>query len=73
MRTDFLFAEPSYLTGLSRLLDLRGSLDRYNVSRTPLEADLRALRSDWAVVKQDLNIAVSSVRDQAARLSRGSR
>ena len=53
-RTDFLFAQPSFLSGLARVLDLFGLFDSYNESRTGAEADARAIYADWAMVGQDL-------------------
>ncbi len=61
MRTDFLFAGSSALTGWARLLDLGGTLNLSNVSRSSREADTRALTADWAVLGQDMRIAIASV------------
>ena len=58
MSSEFLFARPSFLTGMARVLDLWGRFDRYNESRTPEEADVRALVSDWMVVRRDLEDAL---------------
>lgn len=53
-RTDFLFAQPSFGSGLARVLDLFGLFDSYNESPKPAEADARAIYSDWAMIGQDL-------------------
>lgn len=53
VRSSFLFVEPSFLAGMGRIFDLWGGFDLYSVSRTPQEADLRALYSDWRVIGQD--------------------
>lgn len=58
--SDFLFAQPSLLSGAARVLDLFGRFDGYNVSTTPEDADDKALRSDWGVVGQDLKQACDS-------------
>jgi hypothetical protein len=58
--TDFLVGRPSYLEGAARLFDFGGSLDTYNVSRTPQEADARALRSDFAIIGNDLQKIIGS-------------
>lgn len=62
-RTDFLFAQPSVLTGLARVLDFGGTLSRhsYNESRSPQEADALAIQNDWAVVGVDLRNAMATV------------
>lgn len=53
-KSDFLFAMPSFWSGVARLLDLMGVFDDYNRSETPNEADARAMYADWAMVGQDL-------------------
>ena len=59
MSSDFLFAMPSFLRGAASVLDIGGTLTEYNVSRTPEEADAKALRADWQMVGQDLRLAMS--------------
>jgi hypothetical protein len=54
VRADFLFARPSFWSGVGRILDLFGKFDTYNVSRSDEETDMRALYSDWRIVGQDL-------------------
>ena len=54
VKTGFLYADPSFLSGVSRTLDLFGQYDQYNISRTPSEADQRAIAADWIVTGQDL-------------------
>lgn len=58
VRSDFLFATPSFWSGVARLFDFFGQFDFYNVSRTPEEADCRAIYSDWRVTGQDLRHAM---------------
>ena len=66
MRTDHLFATPSFLSGVARLLDLSGRFDVYNDSVDPSIADARAIYSDWCMVGQDLAGAMTVVvREQA--------
>ena len=67
MRTDYLFATPSFLSGVARLLDLSGRFDVYNDSVDPSIADARAIYSDWRMVGQDLAGAMTTVvvREQA--------
>jgi hypothetical protein len=54
VQTDFLFAQPSFSSGMARALDLWGQLDDYNVSANGAEADAKALAADWIVVGQDI-------------------
>ena len=52
--TLFLCADSSMLFGAARILDLGATFDVYNVSATGVEADARAIHSDWAMFGQDL-------------------
>ena len=66
MRTDYLFATPSFLSGVARLLDLSGRFGAYNDSDDEALADARAIYSDWRMVGQDLAGAMTVVvREQA--------
>lgn len=69
MGSDFLFGMPSLLTGVARTLDLGATFDSYNESRTPDEADARALYADWKAVGlsllQALNMASASEPEQS--------
>jgi hypothetical protein len=58
MGSDFLFAMPSLLTGISRTLDLGATFDSYNESLNESIADTRALCADWAAVGQSLAQAI---------------
>ena len=64
-KTDFLFAQPSFATGVARIFDLWGEFDEYNRSSSPAEADGKAIASDWVVVGQDLYDALEE-HDHAA-------
>jgi hypothetical protein len=65
--SDFLYARPSFLAGVARLLDLWGCFDGYNRSRTPQEADSRAMYLDWYVVGQDMSDACEQFELQTSR------
>jgi hypothetical protein len=56
--TRILFPRPSFLEGLGRIFDFAGALNVYNQSRTPAEADYKAMNSDWAAVGADMWAAV---------------
>jgi hypothetical protein len=66
----YLFASPSFLSGVARVVDLGGIFDDYNVSRTPQEADAAGLRSDWADVGRDLRSAFQAESDRQSRTVR---
>lgn len=65
VKSGFLYADPSFLSGAARTLDLHGLYDAYNMSSTPSEADTRALAADWIVVGQDLQDAIDEFEEVA--------
>ena len=52
--TDYLFARPSFLSGVGSIADLAGKGPVYNSWPTAAEADAWALYSDWLAVGEDL-------------------
>ena len=58
VKTDFLFAQPSFVSGAARVFDLWGTFDDYNSSDTIREADAKAIAADWLIVGQDLSDAI---------------
>jgi hypothetical protein len=66
--TDLLYARSSLLEGLARLLDLGGTLNEYNRSATPDEADLVALRSDWEAIGADFRSVLSQAQADPRRV-----
>jgi hypothetical protein len=61
-RTDFLFARPSFLEGVARVIDLGSTLQVYNTSDTPEQADRRALSEDFAAVGDDMREAIRKMQ-----------
>ena len=62
MRTDFLLAMPSWLSGAARSLDLAGQFDEYNQSSNEDIADTTALWSDWRAVGESFLGAMRTFR-----------
>lgn len=58
-RASNLFVQPSFWRGTARVMDLFGTLTRYNTAPTAHDADTRATKKDWEVVGQDLKDAIS--------------
>jgi hypothetical protein len=58
--SDFLFAKPSFVEGLARIIDIGGTLQVYNQSSTPEEADAKALSNDWKAVGNDIKSAIDT-------------
>jgi hypothetical protein len=65
--SSFLFARPSFLEGMSRLLDVGNTLDEYNRSPTPEQADATALACDWRRVGLDIHEAIRAVDQRGAK------
>jgi hypothetical protein len=53
----FLCANPSFLGGMARVLDLGSTLNEYNACPTGEQADFIALWSDWRLVGIDIKDA----------------
>jgi hypothetical protein len=60
---DYIFAKPTFLRGVGRVVDLGGSLTRaaFIISDSPAEADRRALASDVRIIARDMNAALAAV------------
>ena len=52
-KSDYLFARPSFSSGVSRILDLGGTLNEYNFMKIYGEPDLSAYLFDAASLYQD--------------------
>jgi len=55
--SSFLFARPSFMEGVARILDFGNTLSQYNGSANPNEADAKAINSDWKSVGNDIREA----------------
>lgn len=53
-----LFASPSFVEGVSRVLDMGNTLGEYNCSPSGEAADAYALLADWRAVGEDLRQAI---------------
>ena len=58
VKSDFLFAQPSFASGVAHVLDMWGQFDAYNESESGHEADENAIAADWFVVGQDLSNSI---------------
>ena len=68
----FLYARSSFLEGLARIFDFGGTLNEYNQSLTPQQADFLALRADWLTIAGDLRNAIAEA-DVLARQQQNTR
>ena len=65
MGFDLLFAQPSWISGLARTLDVAGQFDEYNESENGDIADAKAWFSDWRTVGESLADAMKTFRREA--------
>ncbi len=70
MQTDFLFAKPSFLSGFASVIDIGGTLVEYNNSTNEIEADFRALTSDWAIIGEDIQNSVKKFEKEETPLQK---
>ena len=61
-RSGRLFANPSFITGMAKILDIGATFDVYNENITPKEADYRAILSDWYAVGDELRYALEEYK-----------
>ncbi len=55
----FLFATPTFISGMGAVLDLGGTMAIFNESLTPEAADALALANDWSMFGQDMRYAMT--------------
>jgi hypothetical protein len=67
VRSDFLVAQPSALSGIAKIASPLGAFDGYNFSRSPEAADANAIAADWRIVGNDLRNAMEQFRAQHAK------
>lgn len=65
LRSDYLFARPSFLEGVGRIIDLSNSLNAHHYSlANGAEADARAIRADWKAIGHDVRVALEQLRSE---------
>ena len=52
--SSFFFACPSFIEGIARIFDFGNTLQEYNTTLTPQQADVLALQADMNVVAGDM-------------------
>ena len=59
LSTSYLYARPSFVEGVSRLIDFGNTLQQYNISLNHNQADALALYFDWLAIGNDLTNAMN--------------
>ncbi|MBU0668043.1 hypothetical protein KJ951_01110 [Patescibacteria group bacterium] len=60
IETSYLYANPSFIGGMAKVLDMGGTLVVYNESSTPVVADIKAMSNDWKAVGKDLAYSIQN-------------
>ena len=60
----YLFARPSFVEGISRVLDLGNTLQIYNEHEAEREADFAAIKRDWKAVGKDIKDGIERYEQQ---------
>jgi len=66
----FLFASPSFLEGIARILDVGGTLQEYNRSPSGDEADCKAIAADWLAIGEDLQASIQKETNGVEKLKK---
>ncbi len=64
MSSDFLFARPSWISGVGRVIDLWACFEDFNDSPTNEAADERGLYSDWRMIGEELARAIEQEQER---------
>ena len=67
--SSFLFARPSLIEGIARIMDMRGTLNEYNASDTGAVADAIAIWMDWRMIGQDIHGAMGAFSEETMEVS----
>ena len=62
-----LYTMPSFAEGIGRIGDFSGVLNQFNYSKSPEEADRKALHSDWMKVGNELRSAMSKFEKRSKK------
>ncbi len=56
-KTDLLFPRTNFVVGMGSVLNVAGNYFKFNYSESDVEADVKALESDWGAVGKDIESA----------------
>lgn len=67
--TTFLTSDSTVFTGMASAMNIGGNFYGFNSSATPVEADRRALASDWGMTGKDVASALAQARPNSQCLT----
>lgn len=53
-----LFPRSSFISGMATIFNIAGNFYSYNYSKTPNEADSKAVWADWLAVGDDMRVSI---------------
>lgn len=56
--TGTLFATPNFVRGMAAAFDIGATMTVYNESKNEVDADIKALSSDWEMIGEDIFTAM---------------
>jgi hypothetical protein len=62
-KTDYLFSNPSFLSGAGTVMNLAGNYYQFNTFDTDFEADSKAIENDFRMIGQDIFDAVEHIKN----------
>lgn len=60
-KTDFLFVKRDFWSGLSSIVDIGATRKKFNTSKSAEAADLKAIKSDWDMIGNDIRKSMSNI------------
>ena len=66
-RSGRLFAVPSFITGMAKVLDIGATFHVYSEDATSQEADYWSMLSDWYAIGDDLRFALAEQESDLAQ------
>ncbi len=61
IRTDFLLPRFSFITGAGTIFNIGGNFFEFNTSKSEIEADYKAIKSDWDMVGEDVSESLKDI------------
>ncbi|MFZ1750355.1 MAG: hypothetical protein WAU01_09195 [Saprospiraceae bacterium] len=66
-KTNILFPRSSFLKGFGSVLNISGNYYEFDFSKSSLNADTKAIKSDWAIVGQDIREAAKCILQKSKK------
>lgn len=64
----YSLTSPSFAEGMARVLDIGSTMQTYNESLSPEEADKEAIKKDWQIIGKDIKNSIHAYEQQPANI-----